>query len=125
VTFLAPPGALLTGWTNQPAALTELFGFSRNRSKVDMTAATQARLVSNVAVAGGAAALLKIQYSTDQTTWTDLPGASIAINTTGLQVSAFTAVPAGAKQDVFLRVVGLNGNGSADPAFGVTSLQYK
>jgi len=108
-----------------PSATTELFGAPRNRTKVDMTSASQARYLLNVSTAGTATATLRVQYSTDQTSWTDLPGATAAINTTGLKVSAFTAVPAGAKQDVFLRVVGQNGDGVADPGFGVSSLQYK
>src|SRR5680860_1460250 len=124
VTFTAPTGIAQPGW-NQPAAQTELYGFAGNRSKNDLTAATSARFVVNVLTAGAAAATLKVQYSPDQSTWTDLPGASAAINATGLKVSTFTAVPAGAKQDVFLRVVGLGGDVTAAPAFGVSSLQYK
>ncbi len=124
MTFLSSSG-ILTQWTAQPAALTEIYGAARNRTKVDLTNATQARFLCNVATAGAAAATLKVQYSSDQTSWTDLPGASAGIGTTGLKVTAFTAVPADMKQDVFLRVVGLNGDGSADPAFGVTSFQYK
>ena len=124
VTFLSSAG-ILTEWTNQPGALTEIYGAARNRTKVDLTNATEARFLCNVATTGDAAATLKVQYSTDQTAWTDLPGANASIGTTGLKVSAFTAVPAGAKQDVFLRVVGLGGDGSEDPAFGVTALQYK
>jgi hypothetical protein len=124
VTLVVSSG-ILTEWANQPAALTEIYGAARNRTKVDLTSATEARFLSNVATAGAAGATLKVQYSTDQTAWTDLPGGSASIGTTGLKVSAFTAVPAGAKQDVFLRIVGLGGDGSEDPAFGVTSLQYK
>ena len=74
---------------------------------------------------GTATSTLRVQYSTDQVTWTDLPGTSISTATVGLKTSTFTAVPAGAKQDVFLRVVGQGGDGAADPAFGVSSLQYK
>lgn len=64
-----------------------------------------------------------MQYSPDQTTWTDLPGTSVSTGTTGLKVSTFTAVPAGAKADVVLRVVGQNG--SADPAYGTMALEAR
>jgi len=68
---------------------------------------------------------LRVQYSLDQTTWTDLPGTSVSISSTGLKVSTFTAVPAAAKADVFLRVVGQGGDGNADPAYGTTALEAR
>ncbi len=125
MTFVAPSGATPAAWTNQPVAVTELFAFTRNRTKMELTSANQSRFLVNVAVAGSAASTLRVQYSTDQTTWTDVPGASVATNTTGLKVSTFTAVPAGAKQDVFLRVVGQGGDGAADPSYGGVALQLK
>jgi hypothetical protein len=125
VTFVALSGNVAVGWTNQPAATTELYGFTRNRTKVDLTAANQCRFLSNVSVQGAASSQLRVQYSMDQSTWIDLPGTTISTGTTGLQVSTFTNLPAGAKQDVFLRVVGQNGDGNADPAYGSMSLQVK
>ena len=67
---------------------------------------------------GTATSTLRVQYSTDQTTWTDLPGTSVSTASIGLKVSTFTAIPAGAKQDVFLRVVGEGGNATANPSYG-------
>jgi len=118
---------LTTIWPNMPAAQTEFFGATSMRTKYDLTNATQARLLVNVGpVAGVAGSTLRVQFSTDQTTWNDLVtgGASVAINSAGtLQVSAFGNIVAGAKADVFLRIVGENGNGTADPRFGTVELQ--
>ena len=63
-------------WTNQPAAPTELFGTTVGRVKADLTAAAQVRLIGNVATAGAAAAAIRAQYSTDQSSWTYLDGSA-------------------------------------------------
>lgn len=115
-------------WTNQPAGLTELFGTTAGRVKVDLTAAAQVRVLSDVAQIGAATAAVRVQYSTDQAAWNYLDGATgpaVSINTTGLKVSSWIALAAGAKTDAFLRVVGINGDGTADPAFGNIILQVK
>lgn len=85
---------------------------------------SQARFIVNVATVGTATSTFRVQYSVDQQTWTDLPGTTVNTGTTGLKVSTFTDIPAGAKQDVFLRIVGQNGDGVADPSYGITSLQF-
>jgi hypothetical protein len=117
-------------WTNQPAALAELDGSTYYRTKQDMTNALQARLIVNVAVAGAATpAKLRVQYSIDQTTWRYLDGTagpSVNINSpTGLKVSSWASLEPGAKADVFLRVVGLDGDDTADPQFGLALVQFK
>lgn len=122
---MAPGGVTPAAWSNQPAAVTELFALTRNRTKMELTGANQARFLANVVVAGAATSTLRVQYSTDQTTWTDLPGTSVSTAAVGLKVSTFTAVPAGAKQDVFLRVVGDAGNANADPSYSSMALQLK
>jgi hypothetical protein len=115
-------------WTNQPAALTELFGTTIGRLKANLTASAQVRLLANVAQAGAATAALRVQYSTDQASWNSLDGSTgpaVNINTTGLKVSSWVDLVAGANADVFLRVVGINGDGTADPDFGNMVLQVK
>jgi hypothetical protein len=60
-------------------------------------------------------ARLRVQYSTDQTTWLYLDGTagpSVDLNAAGLQVSPWVNVAAGARAEVFIRVVGLDGNAS-------------
>ncbi len=116
-------------WTNQPAALTELLGTTLGRLKADLTASAQARLEVDVAAAGASTpAALRVQYSTDQATWSYLDGSagpSVNIDTTGLKVSSWVSLVAGAKGDVFLRIVGINGSGSASPGFSNIILQVK
>jgi hypothetical protein len=116
------------GWTNQPAALTELFGNTIGRNKADFSASAQVRLLCDVAQAGAATAAIRVQYSTDQASWNYLDGGtgpSVNINTTGLKVSSWVNLAAGAKADVFLRAVGVNGDGTADPGFSNIILQVK
>jgi hypothetical protein len=115
-------------WGNQPASLTELFGTTAGRLKADLTNVTQVRLQATVVVAGAGTAALRVQYSTDQSSWSYLDGASgpsVNVNTTGVKVSSWVAPAAAAKADVFLRVVGINGDATADPSFSNILLQVK
>jgi hypothetical protein len=118
-----------TTWTNQPSALTEFNANTFRRLKFELTNATQARLVVDMAIAGAAVpAKLRAQYSTDQTTWNYLDGSagpSVDINATGVRTSSWVTLAAGAKADVFLRLVGLSGDGVADPQFSLVQLQAK
>ena len=90
---------------------------------------TSSRIIVNVATLGATSAQLRAQYSTDLATWNYLDAsngpASGVINTTGLKVSAYSALVAGAKADVYLRIVGTDGDGVADPAFGQIEVQFK
>jgi hypothetical protein len=120
---------LTTVWPNMPNAQTEFFGATAMRTKFDLTNSTQARLLVNVGpTAGSAGSTLAVQYSTNQTTWLDLVTGGLSVPITAantLQVSNFTNLVAGAKADVFLRVVGAGGNGTVDPRFGNVQLQVK
>jgi hypothetical protein len=125
VTILAG-NANLT-WSNMPNTLTELPVAPRYRTRVDLSNVTQARITVVVMVAGAATARLAVQYSTDQVTWNYLDGFSgpfVNINTTGLQVSSWVNISSGARGDVYLRIVGLNGNG-ASPQFGLITVQFR
>jgi hypothetical protein len=107
-----------------PAALTELLGTADRRVRVDLTDCDKCRLTTRVVTVGAAAAVLKVQYSTDEAAWADLTPA-VAVNTTGAKATAWAAVPAGARGDVFLRVVGQSGDGAADPVFGQILLEAR
>lgn len=115
-TVLADAAAL--GWTNMPAATTEIFGGTpARRTKKNLAGATQARIIVNQTIVGSANAQLKLQFSTDQAAWTDA-GPVVAVGAgTGLKVGAFANLVTAAKADVFLRLAGVNGDGTADPAF--------
>lgn len=118
ITLLAAPAT----WTNQPAADTELPG--TYRSKADLTFADEVRVVVSLAVGGAAGATVRLQYSTNQTQWADLTP-SVSITASGAAASAWAAVPAGAKTDVFLRVLGAGGNAVVDPQFRNVQLQVR
>ena len=79
-------------------------------------------------VAGYAGASLRVQYSTDETNWYYLDGVSApncVITATGVEESAWVTLSAGAQADVYLRVVGINGDGIVDPQFGSITIQFK
>jgi Collagen triple helix repeat (20 copies) len=120
---------LAATWSNQPAAVTELLGSTRFRLRYDLSNATAARLVVNVVGAGAPTpAKLRLQYSTDLITWKymdDVSDPSVNIDTTGLKVSGWTNLAPEARADVYLRVVGLDGNGSADPSLGLLQAQVR
>jgi hypothetical protein len=116
-------------WTNQPAALTELFGLNDRRRKYDLTQFTEARLVVNVEVAGFAGSSLYAEFSTtDGGTYAALDnatGPNALLTTAGTIVSAAVSLTAAAKADVFLRISGINGDGTADPEIGLVTLQVR
>jgi hypothetical protein len=103
--------------TNMAAALTEFAGTVHRRCRVDLTNAGRCRLTARVSTAGAAGATLKAQYSTDESVWTDLT-ATLSLAAIGTVASVWQAVPAGAKGDVVVRVVGQGGDGAADPVIG-------
>ena len=117
--------AALTAWTNMPAAETEFRNVLNTRTKIDLTTATQSRVIARVGVAPVANAKIKVQYSTDEVTWTDLCSVTMPATANKTNVGDWTNVPAGAKADVFLRVAGVDGNGQADPSFGLITLGVK
>lgn len=121
-------------WTNMPAALTEIFAnvsgvnVPSSRVQYDLTNASQARFLVNVNTVGAATSQLRLQYSTDQVSWNYLDGGTgyaLGVNTQGLKVSGWEAITAGALGDVYLRVVGINGDDVADPEFGLIQLQVR
>jgi hypothetical protein len=125
---MVSPDTANTTWVSMPAALTELLGSTRYRTKYDLSNATQARIVVNVLTAGAGGAAICAQYSTDQVTWAYLDGGTepcATINATGVRTSAFVNLAAAAQADVFLRIVGRSGNGALGPVFGQMSLQIK
>jgi hypothetical protein len=113
-----------TVWTDMPASTTELFGGTDNRSKIDLTEYLSCRVVVAVKVAGATGAKIKLQYSTNESSWADLTGTA-TVDATGVKVSAWASIPAGALADVFIRAVGLTGDGAIDPNFTSIMLQVK
>lgn len=127
VPLLAPGGSV--SWVAMPAALAEFGGLAIHRAAADLAGATQARLAANVATAGAATpARLRVQYSTDLAAWAYLDGSagpSVDIDSTGLKVSSWVSLAAAAAADVYLRLVGIDGDGVTSPAFGAVMLQVR
>lgn len=117
--------AALSAWTNMPAALTEFRSILNTRTKLDLTSSTQSRVIARVGVAPVANAKIKVQYSTDESNWVDLCSVTMPATANKTNVGDWTDVPGGAKADVFLRLVGIGGNSTADPTFGLITLGVK
>lgn len=118
-------------WTNMPAGKTTWLHATSGTlthdatQQADLTGTSQARLACAVQVAGsGATTLLAVEYSTDGSNWSALLSLTIG-SSTGLKATAWTAVPAGAKDEVYLRLVGQNGNGVADPRFSPVVMEVR
>lgn len=124
-----------SSWVNMPAAETEfMVGVSginnpANRIRYDLTDAEQIRLQVNVENAGATNGEIRIQYSTDQSSWNYLDNGNTGlgqnVSTTGLKVSSWSTIASGAKGDVYLRLTGINGDAAADPDFGLIQLQVR
>lgn len=116
-------------WADQPVALTELFGLNDRRRKYDLTQFTEARLIANVEVAGAATASLYAEFSTtDGGTYAALDnatGPNVSLAAAGTIVSSVVSLTAGAKADNFLRIIGVGGDGAADPQIGLITLQVR
>lgn len=115
-----------SAWTNMPAASTELIGTGGSlRVKADLTTRKQVRMVANIYIAGAAGADLHAEYSTDGSAWSTLTS-EVAIDSVGLpHVGAWEAIPVGAQTDVFIRVIGKDGNATADPGIGPTGIEVR
>jgi hypothetical protein len=125
IPILAPPALMV--WA-VPLLLTELSALTVNRVKADLSGAVQARLVARVAIAGLGGSELRAQYSTDESTWNYLDGAAgpaCSLTAIGTIASGWVTMAAGAVADVFLRIVGINGNGIAAASIGNIILQVR
>jgi hypothetical protein len=113
-------------WTDMPAAETEFLGSTPRRLWLNLRG-LQCRLVVRIGAnpaASGAA--LKVQYSTDEAAWTDLCSVTLGTGTYVTVKGDWTNIPADVQNsDVVIRLVGVNGDGVADPAFGLITLQIR
>lgn len=130
IVFAATPQTAQT-WTNMPAAQTELFGTVFGRRSADLSDLTQFRLSVNQSVAGFVNSTLRAQFSTDAgMNWSDLESggttADLSVGVgTGLKIGAWGPLEPTAMADVQLRLVGENGNGTADPSFRYIAIEVE
>ena len=99
-------------WTNQGAGPTE--SSVNDRVTVNLTTGFTNVLFRCHVSTGGVSASVKLQYSTDASTWNDLT-TTISLVGTGLKASTSQAIPAGAKALIIIRLVAAGGNGTEDP----------
>lgn len=126
ITLVAPGAALQ--WLNHPTLETEFLGSIRNRILIDLSNVTQIRLLLNVTAIGRPLAVIGAQYSTDQSIWGYFDGVtnpSVNIGSLGLKISNWINIDTNAMQDIYVRLVGINGNGTVDPSFGLITLQIR
>lgn len=121
-----------TVWTNMPAALTELFGATANRRKLDATGYTQFRINGRHSVVGAAGSKLYLQYSTDNVSFSDAESGGHSSGDYALDGTVSTPLTTtwvnlatGAKADVYWRIVGVTGNGAADPNITSLAVQFR
>lgn len=116
----AAPGIV---WTNMPAGVTTWLQSASGTLTgdgtfiTDFTEYTECRLFTSLQVAGaGATTLIKVEYSLNNVAWVDLVSLTIG-NTTGAKDTTWQSIPVGARALVYIRLVGQNGDGAADPRF--------
>lgn len=114
-------------WTNMPAAQTEYPGGTVKRRKIDLSAFREVCLAVTLSVAGATGSKVGLQYSLDNSTWVYLDGSAdgnlvaqtpqIAVDSTTPALSSWVTIDPAARTVVFLRAVGIGGDGAIDPNF--------
>ena len=122
-------GMTTAQWRKMPAAVTELFGNTTSRNKLDLTYATHYRIVVNQTVAGYTDAVFNLQYSTDDASYlaadaADAGELSVGAGT-GVKVGSWAALVAGANADVWIRIAAHDGDGTASPVWSQIRIQFK
>jgi hypothetical protein len=74
----------------------------------------------------GNTAVLRVDYSTDQNSWTVTTIQFTFDSTIGvIKSSPWTTVPAGMKGDVYLRIIATGGDGTEAPQVGNVYLEFR
>jgi hypothetical protein len=99
--------------TNIPLALDEVG--TELRTKENLVTAVSCSVSAKVIEATSAAgSVMKIQYSTDESTWNDLHANQINLNSAATQLTTEEAIPSGAKNsNTYLRLVTISGDGTS------------
>ena len=105
--------------TNIPSAVDEVG--TELRIKEDLSSAASASLSARIEVAtGGAVGFLRMQYSTDEITWSNMNASLVSpyvidLGVSGSQLTTEEVIPSGAKTTgTYLRLVTSNGTGASD-----------
>lgn len=118
-------------WSNMPAAL-NFWRQEASAYKVDLTNFTQARLVVHTTSGALAGSKLILRYKTTSysataTDYSDIGTSEVSttLTTAGVIDSGWVDLAAGAKADVFVALLGQDGDGAADPVFRYMTIQFK
>jgi hypothetical protein len=110
-------------WTTMPAGVTTWLHTTTATLTgdatylTDFTEYTECRLFTSMQVAGaGATTLIRVQFSTDNVSYSELVSLTIG-NTTGAKDTNWTSIPVAARTFIYIRLVGQNGNATANPRF--------
>lgn len=99
------------------------------RVKCDLLGFTQFRVTFRVATAGATNSDLRFQYSLNDSAFTNLDGTNgpeVAINTTGQKDTGWVSLHAAARvNDVYIRMMGKDGDGAADPVIRQVIIHFK
>jgi hypothetical protein len=121
-------------WTNMPSAVTEIYNNSSRRVAFDLTGFGQFRLEAVQSAAGAldTQPKLRAQYSSDQSSWSNLEDSTTngdltvsASSGTQVVVGSWVNIVAAARADVYVRLVGLNGDAIGDPSWYTLRIQMK
>lgn len=116
--------------TNQANAEQYLANSSRNEIQFDGTNFTQVRVSSNIVTLSASVNTPRLypQYW-NGSAWTTIGsgtgGEAISMASTGIKNTSWINLPSGAKADVRFRIAMNGGDATADPAIGMTCLQFK
>lgn len=108
----------ITTWTNQPTSTAELTG---SRHKFDFTDYQQARISLQIVATGTGS--IGIQFA--GATTSAILGSLVSETSTGIQTTPWFNMPWQMRTDVVMRVVGVGGNGTADPQIANIGLQIR
>ena len=119
-------------WTNMPILTTTWLHTTSGTLTgdatyiVDLTEYSQYRFFFSKQVQGSPNSQLVVQYSFDNSTWEVTPLVTLAVGTgTGVRDSGWVSIPDAAKTFVYIRLVGIGGNGAADPRFSPPILLFR
>lgn len=120
-------------WTNMPAAETLLYGDGGTIFRLDLTDFNEVRLGLNMlGTAGNTGSKIILKYATGYTftigSYFNIGTSEVSCALTTLnsyQQSAWIPLAAGAKADVYVAVMGINGNGTIDPILGAIRAQFR
>ena len=124
VTFI--DGGSLPVWTNMPLAATPIFSNAFNsKTYVDLSQATQFRLIVVVRTSGASAAVLRVALVAGGQLSSVSNAGDVPINAGGTYKSSWVSIAVAARTDAEVYIQGQGGDAVNDPAFGIIRMEYK